>query len=261
MEPSNACRFGELHAPAYGLSDAPVVLHRSPQKRLVNSDLSSAKEGLQDTVSSSDPRLHFVFRKECGAVGAFTTHIDDILGCGEPGVLGRTQGFLEARLGQLKLQESPCVHAGIELPEEKDYTVRLAQAEFSPKLDPVETPPALWAAPRQPLYPDDALRRQCKLGEPCWLAPASRPDICANRARLTSKANSLQGIDIYRITDLIRTVQVRQPGTGDEILAAVQVWRPGAYLIEAGHSSKVCTRLPSKWTGAGGCGWPHPRTV
>ena len=70
---SNACRFWKLNAPAFGLDDAPVASHRSLQKPFVNLDLFIAQVGLQYTVSSFDPRFIFVFRKEGGAVGAFTT--------------------------------------------------------------------------------------------------------------------------------------------------------------------------------------------
>ena len=51
------------------------------------------------------------------------------------------------------------------------------------------------------------------LGELCWLATVSRPDICARLANIASRVNVLQGCDIYRINDLIKTVKVWQPRT------------------------------------------------
>ena len=43
--------------------------------------------GLRCQASTFGPSLFFVFRDQGQAVGVFTTHIDDILGCGEPDVL------------------------------------------------------------------------------------------------------------------------------------------------------------------------------
>ena len=48
---------------------------------------------------------------------------------------------------------------------------------------------------------------QCELGELRWLATAVHPDICACLPQLSSKVNSLQGRDIYRIDDLIKTAK------------------------------------------------------
>ena len=49
------------------------------------------------------------------------------------------------------------------------------------------------------------------MGELCWLATVSRPDICARLAQLASKVNDLQGSDIYRINALINNVKIDQP--------------------------------------------------
>ena len=48
------------------------------------------------------------------------------------------------------------------------------------------------------------------MGELCWLATASRPDICARLAQLASKVNDLQGSDIYRINALIENAKIDQ---------------------------------------------------
>ena len=88
-EPSDACRRWESGAPAYGLTEAPVAFRRSLQERLLNSELSLAKVGLQYEVSPFDPCLYFVFRGGGGAVGAFTTHSDHNAGRGEPGVIAK----------------------------------------------------------------------------------------------------------------------------------------------------------------------------
>ena len=49
------------------------------------------------------------------------------------------------------------------------------------------------------------------MGEMCWLATVSRPDICACLAQLASKVDDLQGSDIYRINALIKTAKIEQP--------------------------------------------------
>merc|ERR1712215_525615 len=75
------------------------------------------------------------------------------------------------------------------------------------------TSPQLWAARQKLLSPEDVKLCQCKLGELCWLATVSRPDICARLAQLSSKGNELQGSDIYRINALIKSVKADQPRT------------------------------------------------
>ena len=77
----------------------------------------------------------------------------------------------------------------------------------------METSPALWKRRQGPLSDEEKLLCQCKMGELCWLATASRPDICAQLAQLASKVNDLQGSDIYRINALIKNVKIAQPRT------------------------------------------------
>ena len=104
-------------------------------------------------------------------------------------------------------QENDFVHVGMELSRKADFSIDLTQAEFTNQLQPLETPPALWEARQRPLSDDEKLKRQCKLGELCWLAPVSRPDFCARLAQLASKVDDLQGSDFYRISDLIKTAE------------------------------------------------------
>ena len=61
--PSGPRRIWRLHAPAYGLNDAPVAFHRTLQKYLPNAPLSIELAGLEFQVSSFDPRLYFVRQK------------------------------------------------------------------------------------------------------------------------------------------------------------------------------------------------------
>ena len=79
-----------------------VISLRALKKRamwIMDSDVSVAKAGLQYRASSSDSFLYLVHRRAGGAAGAFTTHVDDILGCGGQDVLPKTQTLPEARLG------------------------------------------------------------------------------------------------------------------------------------------------------------------
>ena len=124
-------RVWKLQAPAYGLNDAPAAFRRPLRKYLVNSVHSLSTVGLRFEVSSFDRWLHFVYRKLGSAVGAITTHIDDLLGCGEDGLLVKVRGYSEKRFGKLEVQEGSCVHVGVELAQEKDFSVTLTQADFT----------------------------------------------------------------------------------------------------------------------------------
>ena len=115
--------------------------------------------------------------------------------------------FLELRFGELKLQENNFVHVGMELSQDNSFSVTLTQKDFAEKLQPLGTSPQLWAARQKLLSPEDVELRQCKLGELCWLATVSRPDICARLARIASRINELTGSDVYRINDLVKTVK------------------------------------------------------
>ena len=70
------------------------------------------------------PCLYFVSRKDGGAFGAFTTEIDDICGCGESYVFVETQSLSEYRLGATQAQESPSAHAGMEVSQGSDFSVK-----------------------------------------------------------------------------------------------------------------------------------------
>ena len=94
-------RARKLKVPAYGLDDAPAAFHRSLVRYLLNSDLSMKFVGLRRQASTSNPCLFFIFRNEGQAEGAFATHIDDILGCGEPDVLPKMRNFSVRRFGEL----------------------------------------------------------------------------------------------------------------------------------------------------------------
>ena len=106
---------------------------------------------------------------------------------------------------ELRLQETNFVRIGMELSQDKSFSVTLTQKDFAEKLKPLGTSPQLRAARQKVLSPEDVELRQCKLGELCWLATVSRPDICARLARIASRINELTGSDVYRINDVVKT--------------------------------------------------------
>ena len=243
-EPSKACRFWKINAPAYGLNDAPVAFRQSPQKHLVSSELSLTKVGMENKVLPFGPCMYSVFREGGGAIGASTANTDGISGCGGPGVLGETQTYSGARFGVLKLQESSFAHVGIEVSQANDYSVRSTQADLTSKLAPLGTSPALWAAKQQLLSQENVLRCQCKSGEPCRIAAVasgntSRPEMmAAGLARLASKVNSLQG--------------ARYPSRPE--------FDKNRSSLATGRDFEICSHLATKITGQGGCGRPYAHT-
>ena len=66
-----------------------------------------------------------------GGVGAFATHIDDILGCGEPDVSPKIRGFPGQRYGATKFQEDSFVDVGMELEQEANFSVTFGPGESS----------------------------------------------------------------------------------------------------------------------------------
>ena len=67
--------------------------------------------------------------------------------------------------------------------------------------------------------------RQCKLGELCWVAAVSRPDICARLARIASRINALRGSDSYRINEPIRAAKDWQRPTVLKYASPSHPWK------------------------------------
>ena len=111
----------------------------------------------------------------------------------------------------------------MELVQDSTFSVTLTQKEFTEKLEPLGTSPQLWAARQKLLSPEDVKLCQCKLGELCWLATVSRPDICARLARISSRINELTGSDVYRINDLVKTVKQWQPATTLKYMSSLKL--------------------------------------
>ena len=103
----------------------------------------------------------------------------------------------------MEVQEGSRVHVGVELAQEKDFSVTLTQADFTKNLKLLPTSPASRAGRKEPLSMDYIKLRQCKLGELFWVAAVSPPDICAREARIASRTNALRGRDVYCINELV----------------------------------------------------------
>ena len=121
----------------------------------------------------------FVFRKSGGAVGAIATHIDGIPGCGGPDLPLNVRRFSEKWSGKLKVQEKPFVRMSMVLAQAKDFSATLTREDSTENLELLPAPPGLWGGRGEPVSSDETKMRQSKLGELCWVATFSRPDICA----------------------------------------------------------------------------------
>ena len=57
------------------------------------------------------------------SAGAFTTHIDDILGCGEKVVTQKARVGLAPLFGVLKFRETHFNHVGLSIAQQKNYSI------------------------------------------------------------------------------------------------------------------------------------------
>ena len=139
--PSRTYCTWKLQAPAWGVNDAPAAFHRPQKKHRLNFEEPMKRAGLRCQVSTPAPSLCYVLRKAGSAVGAFTAHMEDILGCGEQDVLNKIRQLSGEQFGKLQLQESSFVHAGLGLSRESDFSVILTQYGFAQNLQPPPTCP------------------------------------------------------------------------------------------------------------------------
>ena len=110
----------------------------------------------------------------------------------------------------------------------------MTQQEFADALQSFRTTEELSDSRQRPLKMEDIRRRQCKVGELCWLATVSRPDICVRLAQLASKVNSLRGSDTYQGNDLIETAKDRKQAT----------------VLEYQSGPHLCTLTLARWSDA-----------
>ena len=147
--------------------------------------------------SKFDPCSLFVYSNSGSAAGATATHIDDLLGRGEHGILQKMEKFLSATLSPVKVQTGNFAHIGVDVPQKVDGSVEITQKDLPVLLRPTAASPSPWRDRNRPLSDEEL----------CWLATMARPDICARLARFSANLSSLQVIDVYRINDLIKTVK------------------------------------------------------
>ena len=83
--------------------------------------------GLTFCVSDHDPRQYYVMRGTSHAVGAMATHVDDIPGNGESGIMGKPSGYLIQRSRAPKMQETKFTDVGVELAQYPDFSVEITQ--------------------------------------------------------------------------------------------------------------------------------------
>ena len=86
---------------------------------------------LKFQVSTRDPCLCFAFRAYGGASGVFTTHLGDILGCGDRKVLHLATGNSGRRFGVLEGPQVGFAHAGVEWTQATDISAQLIREKFT----------------------------------------------------------------------------------------------------------------------------------
>ena len=74
----------------------------------------------------------------------------------------------------------------MELTPDDDFSGQLVEDKFADALNPIPTTPSLWALRRKLLVIEDVRMRQSTLGELCWLATVSGPDICARSTKFSA---------------------------------------------------------------------------
>ena len=77
-------------------------------------------------------------------MGVITSHIDDLLGCGEKDVLPKMEKYLSIRFGLVKAQKDDFPHIGMGVLQGEDGSVEITQKTFTDLLDPIATSPSLW---------------------------------------------------------------------------------------------------------------------
>ena len=129
-----------MRAPAYGPDDAPAAFRETLRSYLRRPEESLARFGLKFHVSPRGPRSCSVFRV------AYTTHIDDVLSCGEADILWKAAKYSAGRFGVLAAQEQSFAHAGMELFRTNDSSEQSTPGSFTDALKPIPTSPQLRSA-------------------------------------------------------------------------------------------------------------------
>ena len=169
---------------------------------LLGTGRSAKAVGSRFRVSSYNPCIFYVSDGTRHSVGAAATHIGDILGCGKCGIMGKVRTYLARRFRAAEIREAAFNHACMGILQRKDFLLTVTQKTRTDELQLLPKSADLWKQGELVL----GLKKPAvakKLGELCWLATASRPDICACLAALAAKVNQLRVCDVHRINDLI----------------------------------------------------------
>ena len=116
--PSGTHRIWNWHAPSSALNDGPAAFQKTLQRSRFRS-LARARCPRFRRVASG-----FFFLAGVGAaVGAPTTHIGEVLGCGEPAIFLKARKFRGRRVGGLKSQEQSFAHVGMGWPQANGFPI------------------------------------------------------------------------------------------------------------------------------------------
>ena len=68
-----------------------------------------------------------------------TTHVDDILGFGETGIMRKATAYLFERPGVADIQDTASTHVGMDIAQSKDVSLEIARATFTDALQILPT--------------------------------------------------------------------------------------------------------------------------
>ena len=94
-----------------------------------------------------------------------TTHIEDLLSCGEKDVFPKMGEYLPIRFGLVKVQKDDFAHTGMEVLQGEDGSAEVTQETFTDLLCPIATSPSLWRDRNRALTDEGFQTCQSKLGE------------------------------------------------------------------------------------------------
>ena len=113
---------------------------------------------------------------------------------------------------------------GMELAQEKDFSVTLTREDFAKNSKPLPTSSDLRAGRKNPRSMDGTKLRRRNLGELRWTATVSRR-LGARLARIDSWPDALRGLDTYRINELVRVVKEWQRAASAKYASPSRPWK------------------------------------
>ena len=127
-----------VETPRCGLrpTDATAEFYNALHKYLLAKGRSYKEIGLTPRLPQRDPRLYYVMRGTGQSAGVVPTHIDDILGCGESGFMGRVRVRLTERFGTKEIREIPGM---IEISQSRNFATEVTRKVFTDDLQFVPT--------------------------------------------------------------------------------------------------------------------------